>query len=233
MALDTAALSRAPRGHRRCRDDLRGHGGDGPAARAGQRRTVRAARPRQRRNGRRARRRPGRAWPPPTSSTKLGYDCRILEARMRPGGRCHTIRRGTASEETGSTQVAAFDEGLYYNPGPMRIPHHHQITLGYCRELRRADRSLRQRERSGVRLPDQEQDARRQAPAPARSARRHGRLRGGAAQQGHRAPRPRRAADRRRSRRAARIPAPSRRPRRQGLLQGQRAPRLPHRARFG
>ena len=66
---------------------------------------------------------------------KLGYDCRILEARMRPGGRCHTIRRGTASEETGSTQVAAFDEGLYYNPGPMRIPHHHQITLGYCREL--------------------------------------------------------------------------------------------------
>ena len=67
--------------------------------------------------------------------TKLGYDCRILEARMRPGGRCHTIRRGTASEETDSTQVAGFDEGLYYNPGPMRIPHHHQITLGYCREL--------------------------------------------------------------------------------------------------
>lgn len=66
---------------------------------------------------------------------KLGYDCRVLEARMRPGGRCHTIRRGTASEETGSTQVSAFDEGLYYNPGPMRIPHHHQITLGYCREL--------------------------------------------------------------------------------------------------
>ena len=62
--------------------------------------------------------------------TKLGYDCRILEARMRPGGRCHTIRRGTASEEADSTQVAAFDEGLYYNPGPMRIPHHHQITLG-------------------------------------------------------------------------------------------------------
>jgi monoamine oxidase len=67
--------------------------------------------------------------------TKLGYDCHILEARMRPGGRCHTIRRGTASEETDSTQVAGFDEGLYYNPGPMRIPHHHQITLGYCREL--------------------------------------------------------------------------------------------------
>jgi monoamine oxidase len=66
---------------------------------------------------------------------KLGYDCRILEARMRPGGRCHTIRRGTPSEEAGSNEVAAFDEGLYYNPGPMRIPHHHHTTLGYCREL--------------------------------------------------------------------------------------------------
>jgi monoamine oxidase len=67
--------------------------------------------------------------------TKLGYDCRILEARTRAGGRCHTVRRGTVSEETGSTQIAAFDDGLYYNPGPMRIPHHHEITLGYCREL--------------------------------------------------------------------------------------------------
>ena len=67
--------------------------------------------------------------------SKLGYDCRVLEARMRPGGRCHTIRRGTVSEETGVTSACAFDEGLYYNPGPMRIPHHHTITLGYCREL--------------------------------------------------------------------------------------------------
>jgi monoamine oxidase len=66
---------------------------------------------------------------------KLGYDCRILEARTRPGGRCHTIRPGTASEEAGATEVAGFDEGLYYNPGPMRIPHHHHTTLGYCREL--------------------------------------------------------------------------------------------------
>jgi monoamine oxidase len=67
---------------------------------------------------------------------KLGYDCRVLEGRGRPGGRCHTIRRGTVSEEAGSTEVCGFDDGLYYNPGPMRIPHHHQITLGYCRELR-------------------------------------------------------------------------------------------------
>ena len=66
---------------------------------------------------------------------KLGYKCTILEARMRPGGRCHTIRKGTSSEEDGSTQTASFDEGMYFNPGPMRIPHHHASTLGYCKEL--------------------------------------------------------------------------------------------------
>src|SRR5262245_35178036 len=49
---------------------------------------------------------------------KLGYKCTILEARMRPGGRCHTIRKGTVSEEEGSTQTAAYDEGMYFNPGP-------------------------------------------------------------------------------------------------------------------
>jgi monoamine oxidase len=66
---------------------------------------------------------------------KLGYDITVLEARMRAGGRCTTVRKGTVSEEDGPKQVAGFDEGLFYNPGPMRIPHHHEITLGYCREL--------------------------------------------------------------------------------------------------
>jgi len=66
---------------------------------------------------------------------KIGYDCRVLEARARPGGRCFTVRRGTVSEEDGPGQTAAFDEGLYFNAGPMRIPHHHSTTLGYCREL--------------------------------------------------------------------------------------------------
>lgn len=67
---------------------------------------------------------------------KLGYTCPVLEARARPGGRAHTIKRGTASEEDGPSQICAFDEGLYYNPGAMRIPHHHSTTLAYCRELR-------------------------------------------------------------------------------------------------
>src|SRR5262245_56848637 len=66
---------------------------------------------------------------------KLGYRCRIVEARSRPGGRVLTVRRGTTSEEEGSSQVSAFDDGLYFNSGPMRIPHHHDTTMAYCREL--------------------------------------------------------------------------------------------------
>ena len=66
---------------------------------------------------------------------KVGYDCRVLEARARAGGRVFTVRRGTVSEEDGPGQTAAFDDGLYLNAGPMRIPHHHHTTLAYCREL--------------------------------------------------------------------------------------------------
>lgn len=66
---------------------------------------------------------------------KVGYDCRVLEARPRPGGRVFTVRRGTVSEEDGPGQTAAFDDGLYFNAGPMRISHHHRTTLAYCREL--------------------------------------------------------------------------------------------------
>jgi monoamine oxidase len=66
---------------------------------------------------------------------KVGFDCRILEARPRPGGRVFTVRRGTISEEDGPSQTAAFDQGQYFNAGPMRISHHHHTTLSYCREL--------------------------------------------------------------------------------------------------
>jgi monoamine oxidase len=66
---------------------------------------------------------------------KAGYDCRVVEARARPGGRVFTVRRGTSSEEDGAGQTAAFDDGLYFNAGPMRISHHHELTLEYCREL--------------------------------------------------------------------------------------------------
>lgn len=67
---------------------------------------------------------------------RLGYDCTVLEARSRPGGRCWTVRRGTEETEIGfDRQVCTFDEGQFYNAGPMRIPHHHTTTLGYCREF--------------------------------------------------------------------------------------------------
>lgn len=66
---------------------------------------------------------------------KLGYRVQVLEARPRSGGRVHTVRRGTVSEEDGPPQTAAFDDGLYFNCGAMRIPYHHATSLHYCREL--------------------------------------------------------------------------------------------------
>jgi monoamine oxidase len=67
---------------------------------------------------------------------KLGYACTVLEARARPGGRCWSIRRGvTETEIGGETQTCDFDDGYFYNPGPMRIPGHHHTTVDYCREL--------------------------------------------------------------------------------------------------
>ena len=69
---------------------------------------------------------------------KLGYDYRILEARDRVGGVNWTIRKGATHTELGQggeTQVCTFDEGLYVNGGPWRIPHSHTGVLGYCKEL--------------------------------------------------------------------------------------------------
>ncbi|MCC9166493.1 flavin monoamine oxidase family protein [Pontibacter harenae] len=67
---------------------------------------------------------------------KLGYHCTILEARNRAGGRCWSIRKGASeTETTNSHQTANFDNGLYFNAGPSRIPHHHELTMQYCKEL--------------------------------------------------------------------------------------------------
>ena len=68
--------------------------------------------------------------------TKLGYQCTILEARGRSGGRVFSVRKGSVNEETANGKaIADFDEGMYFNAGPSRIPHHHLITLHYCKEL--------------------------------------------------------------------------------------------------
>lgn len=67
---------------------------------------------------------------------KLGYDCRILEARDRVGGRCWTVRRGSHHTDVhGRSERCEFDDGLYFNPGPMRIPSNHATTLDYCRQF--------------------------------------------------------------------------------------------------
>jgi monoamine oxidase len=68
---------------------------------------------------------------------KAGYAPLILEARARPGGRNWTLRGGATIEESGSAQRVEWDAGphMYFNPGPARLPYHHQGILSYCREL--------------------------------------------------------------------------------------------------
>ena len=67
---------------------------------------------------------------------KLGYRTTILEARNRSGGRVFSVRKGSTHQEVGGPVLTSnFDEGMYFNAGPSRIPHHHKLTLHYCKEL--------------------------------------------------------------------------------------------------
>ena len=67
---------------------------------------------------------------------KAGYKVQVLEYNVRPGGRCWTLRGGDIYTELGGAkQTCEFDKGLYINPGPWRIPFHHQNLLHYCREF--------------------------------------------------------------------------------------------------
>lgn len=54
--------------------------------------------------------------------TQLGHDVTVLEARNRPGGRCHTIRE-------------PFSDGLFAEAGAARIPDEHDLTLKYAKLL--------------------------------------------------------------------------------------------------
>src|SRR3954453_5035001 len=55
-----------------------------------------------------------------------GYKVQLLEFNGRPGGRNWTLRGGDSFVELGGTrQTCEFEQGLYINPGPWRIPYHH------------------------------------------------------------------------------------------------------------
>lgn len=67
---------------------------------------------------------------------RAGYDCILLEPTRRAGGRSLTLRRGDSFREMGhDEQTCEFDDGLYLNAGPGRIPHHHVLVIDYCRRF--------------------------------------------------------------------------------------------------
>src|ERR1700732_3095291 len=67
---------------------------------------------------------------------KAGYQVRILEFNGRAGGRNWTLRGGDSYTELGGIrQTCGFEQDLYINPGPWRIPYHHRAILDYCKRL--------------------------------------------------------------------------------------------------
>jgi monoamine oxidase len=64
-----------------------------------------------------------------------GFDCTILEARDRPGGRCWSVRKGSKVEFTDGTLQTCDWESGYLNCGPARIPSIHTNLLRYCQQL--------------------------------------------------------------------------------------------------
>ncbi len=67
---------------------------------------------------------------------KAGYKVQILEYNDRAGGRNWSLYGGDRYTELGgATQDVQFDKGLYLNPGPWRLPHHHYAMMHYCKVL--------------------------------------------------------------------------------------------------
>ena len=67
---------------------------------------------------------------------KAGYTVQVLEYNARAGGRCWSLRGGDRFGELGGMpQACEFDDGLYLNPGPWRLPFHHHAVLDYCARL--------------------------------------------------------------------------------------------------
>lgn len=68
---------------------------------------------------------------------KAGFNCKVLEASHRAGGRNLTVRHGDFIDELGNPHYCKFDNEphLFFNMGPARIPAHHTGILHYCRTL--------------------------------------------------------------------------------------------------
>lgn len=67
---------------------------------------------------------------------QAGYRVQVLEYNHRAGGRNWSPRGGDRFTELGGfTQHCQFEQGLYVNPGPWRLPHHHHGILNYCKKL--------------------------------------------------------------------------------------------------
>jgi len=67
---------------------------------------------------------------------QAGYRVQVLEYNRRPGGRNWSLRGGDRFTELGGfTQHCQFEDGLYINPGPWRLPYHHHGILSYCKKL--------------------------------------------------------------------------------------------------
>jgi monoamine oxidase len=68
---------------------------------------------------------------------RAGFNCVVLEGSRRIGGRSLTLRRGDSFREIGGAplQTCEFDDGLWLNAGPGRIPHHHVHVIDYCRQF--------------------------------------------------------------------------------------------------
>jgi monoamine oxidase len=65
-----------------------------------------------------------------------GYKVQMLEYNSRAGGRNWSLYGGdTFTELGGFTQHVQFDPGQYINPGPWRLPYHHQGILHYVNRL--------------------------------------------------------------------------------------------------
>ena len=72
----------------------------------------------------------------PTSSTARATTARSSKPAAAPAAEASRLRRGDRFRELGGpVQQCRFDDGLWFNAGPGRIPHHHVHVIDYCRSF--------------------------------------------------------------------------------------------------